>query len=41
MLHTPYFVNIYARPEANVIVSLLAKEIEMKYLLNISTAVRT
>jgi hypothetical protein len=40
VLHTPCFVNICARPEDTVIVSLLAKGIEIKYLLGISTAVR-
>ena len=41
VLHTPCFVNICVSPEATVIVSLVAKGIEIKYLLNISTAVRT
>jgi hypothetical protein len=40
LLHTPYVVNICVRPEVTVIVSLLAKGIEIKYLLGISTAVR-
>jgi hypothetical protein len=31
VLHTPYVVNICVRPEATVIVSLLAKGIEIKY----------
>jgi hypothetical protein len=30
VLHTPYVVNICVRPEATVIVSLLAKGIEMR-----------